>query len=466
MQKLFFDCYAMDKTCYERYGLSEDILMENAAAGISDHIKEHFPKNSKVAIIAGPGNNGADGITVARQLARSYEVALVLPLGVKSDMAQLQLHRAQKLGIETVEDYSGADVIVDALFGAGLDRELSPPLQELIEQLNKTAAYRIACDVPTGLSATGALLPLAFEADITFTMGALKEALYSDNAVGCAGEIRCVDLGVSREAYEGQSACRLLEKSDFKPPLRGKANTHKGRYGHLNVLCGEKEGAALICAQAGLRYGAGLVSLVTREKLQQIPPSLMHSHDVAPNCSALCVGMGLGNYFLDEFLQHSIVENNFPLVLDADGLENETLLQTLKQQRQVVITPHPKEFSRLLKRYGIEKSVEQIQNDRFGAAREFGKLFPGVTLVLKGACSVIARGQELYVNPFCASSLSQGGSGDMLSGLIGALLAQGYDAKEAALQGSLALSFAARSYGGADFSATPETLIEQLAHLG
>jgi hydroxyethylthiazole kinase-like uncharacterized protein yjeF len=438
--------------------------MEHAAEGMARQIRERFEAGASVLVVAGPGNNGADGITLARLLQGRYDVRLMLPLGAKSPMAKLQLERARRVGVVLCEEPEAAECIVDALFGAGLSRPLSEEVAALVESLNDLEGFKLACDIPTGLDERGWPSPLAFRADLTVTMGALKEALYLDAAKEYVGEVLCVDLGVDRLLYEEESAVRLLEESDFLPPFRvDHPAGHKGTFGHAAVFCGEKEGAGIIAASAAARFGAGLTTLVIHERVSP-PPFLMTSTTVPPRATALAIGMGLGEYFEAELLEKEVVDSPLPVVLDADAFSKPELLEILHQEdREVVVTPHPAEFSRLWKSLMKEElSVGEIQQNRFELARRFSARFPRIVLLLKGANPIIAHLGELYVNPLGTVALAKGGSGDVLSGLIVALLAQGYEALDAAIQGSLALALAARNYEGADYSMLPTDLIEKV----
>ena len=441
--------------------------MEHAAEGMARIIRERFEPGSRVLIAAGPGNNGADGITLARLFQGRYDLGLLLPLGAGSPMAKLQLERARKVGVPVVEEPFEAELVVDALFGAGLSRPLSEEVCALVEDLNALEGFKLACDIPTGLDVRGTPLPVAFRADLTVTMGALKEALYNDAAKEYVGEVRCVDLGVERLLYEEESRCRLLEEEDFLPPLRaGRPASHKGSFGHAAVFCGEKEGAGIMAATAAARFGAGLTTLVIHERVSP-PPFLMTATTVPPKATALAIGMGLGEYFEEELLQKEVVDSSLPVVLDADAFAKAELLRILHDEhREIVITPHPAEFARLWRILtDQELSVEEIQADRFEIARRFSARFPHVVLLLKGANPIIAHLGELWVNPLGTPALAKGGSGDVLSGLVVALLAQGYEALDAAIQGSLALALAARSYDGADYSMLSTDLIDALAWL-
>ncbi|WP_456430882.1 NAD(P)H-hydrate dehydratase [Nitratifractor sp.] len=467
MRRLYRDCYAMDRKCYEEYGLTEDLLMEHAAEGMAREIRERFDPGASVLIVAGPGNNGADGITLARLLAGRFDVRLALPLGAKSPMAKLQLERARKVGVPEISEIEDAQVVVDAIFGAGLSRPLDGEITALVERLNALEGFKIACDIPTGLDREGWPSPVAFDADLTVTMGALKEALYLDAAKPCVGEVRCVDLGVDRILYEEESMSRLLEAEDFDPPVRGaRVDAHKGTFGHAAVFCGEKPGAGIIAASAASRFGAGLATLVIHEKVSA-PPYLMTSTTVPPKATAIAIGMGLGGHFERDLLDRQVVDSPLPIVLDADAFADAELLAILHQEeRKIVLTPHPAEFCRMWKIMTKEDiTVEELQRHRFEYARRFSARFPRTVLLLKGANPIIAHLGELYVNPLGTVALAKGGSGDVLSGLIVALLAQGHEALDAAIQGSLALALAAQRYEGADYAMLSTDLIETLPNL-
>ena len=466
MQKVFQNCYAMDQRCYDEYGLTEDILMEHAAEGMAAYIRQHFSAGSSVMIVSGAGNNGADGIVLARLLYGSYDVKLLTPFGVKSAMAKLQLERTEKLGMFFCEKVEDADIIVDALFGAGLNRKLDEKSQALVAEMNSCRGFRIACDIPSGIAEDGRLMPLAFRADLTITMGALKEALYLDEAKEYVGEIICVDLGVERSLYEFESDLFVLEKSDLKLPFRRSKAAHKGSFGHAAVLCGEKEGAAIMAGMAALRFGAGLATLVVHERVAA-PPFLMTATVVPETATALAVGMGLGEFFESEFIKKYILDSTLPLLLDADSFYSPALLSVLEQKdRAIVLTPHPKEFASLLA-LTMDRivSVAEIQKRRFELVREFSARYPHSVLLLKGANMLIAHQERVWINPLGSSKLSKGGSGDLLSGLIVSLLAQGYEGADAVINASLALALAAERYDGANYSMLPTDLIEELGRL-
>jgi len=297
-------------------------------------------------------------------------------------------------------------------------------------------------------------------------MGARKEALYLDVNKDAVGTIECIDLGVSALLYETFCETYVLERSDMKLPSRNKQNSHKGSFGHAAVFCGEKEGAGIISAMASTTFGAGLTTLVVHEKISP-PPYLMHSTVVPDNATALAIGMGLGEYFESEFLQKYVLGSHLPIVLDADSFYSQEILAVLEQKdREIVITPHPKEFVILWKILtGEQHTVKEVQSKRFEMARKFNAKYPHVTLLLKGANTLIMQEETLYINPLGCSTLSKGGSGDVLSGLIVSLLAQGYSAMDAAIQGSLALVMAANQYEGASYAMLATDLVNEVARL-
>ena len=439
MRNLYIETATLDTRAVTQFGLTEALMMEHAAMSMERIIRERFAPNSSVLIVCGHGNNGADGRILARLLEGDYRVS-----------TQYDIH----------QNY---DVIVDALFGSGLNRPLDSLVQELLESLNRANGFKIACDVPTGLYADGTLDPHTFKAIITVTMGALKRSMFSDAAKEIVGEIVVANLGVSRGRYETPSNWQLLEPTDLQLPHRKLSSTHKGTYGHLSVICGEKSGAAVIAASAALRFGTGLVTLLSNENLT-VPYELMQSHSLPTTTTAIALGMGLGTEFCDDELSH-LLHNTLPLVLDADIFYH-TMFSSLLKRNEIVLTPHPKEFTQILRLAGIaDIDVAALQNNRFEYVERFCAAFPNAVLVLKGANVIIGHHDRFFINPHGTVALAKGGSGDVLSGLIGALLAQGYTPLHAAIQGSLAHTLAACKSPKNNYALTPFDLIESITTL-
>lgn len=463
MQNLFQEVYSLDERCYSKYGLSEEILMEHAAEGMHRSIRQSFPEGSCVVIVCGSGNNGADGIVLARLLHPDYQVSLLLPRGAKSPMAQTQLERVKALGLSIASKLETCDVLVDAFYGSGFSGEFDVPSLELIKAMNAMPAFKIACDMPSGLHLDGTLAKESFIADVTLTMGALKRGQFSDAAKGAVGDLQVIDLGVSRRRYEKESDWRLLDVDDIRLPLRQQTSSHKGSYGHLAVICGEKEGAAVLAGSAALRFGTGLVTLISNVQVQ-IPYELMQSHLLPSTTTAIVAGMGLGQEFSEKELS-ALLADELAMVIDADLFYHPMLLKLLDRKKSV-LTPHPKEFVHLLKVCGIaDIDVATLQSDRFGYVESFHEAYPHLVVLLKGANVIIAGEGRFYINPHGSNVLAKGGSGDVLGGLIGALLAQGHSPLDAAIQASLAHTAAASSFQGHNYAMTPLDLIGQLSSL-
>ncbi len=463
MKPVFKEAYSMDKKCYEKYLLTEDILMEHAANTMAEIIKNSIKKGSVVNIVSGPGNNGADGITLARILTGEYKINLYLPLEAKSQMAKLQLERFRLAGGEISKEYHKCDCLVDAVFGSGLKRDLSEDIIYLIKKMSNQDALKIACDIPTGIDENGNLRPVAFKADITVTMGVEKISLYSDKAKDYAGKIIRADLGVSFNKYKDSTDYYVLEKEDLSLPFRKKQNTHKGSFGHLGVLAGSKSGAGIIAASAALNFGAGLVSIIENEKckIKNVPYEIMKSGNF-DRCNSLAFGMGLGDCF-DEKLPE-ICKLDVPMVIDADMFYKSIIKEFLKK-KNIVLTPHPKEFASFLTILDFGKyDTNDVQKNRFNLAKEFSEKYPKVVLLLKGANKIIAFNGKIYIDPNGDAALAKGGSGDVLAGMIGALLAQGYHPLRAAIQASLAHSAAGNFEP--NYSLTPGKLIQRLEDIG
>lgn len=461
MQKLFDEVNSLDKRCYEKFLLSEDLLMEHAASSMALYISENYSFCKSILIVCGSGNNGADGIALARLLHTKFDVKLYLFSDPKSEMAKLQLTRAQALGVIVVDELSNADIIVDCIFGTGLNKPLSKNYENLINTLNSYESIKIACDIPSGINSLGQVESAAFETDVTITMGALKTSLFSDVAKDYVGKIVVAELGIQKNLYEIDSNKYLLDESDMNLPFRNKKNSHKGSYGHLNVVAGCKKGAGIIAAKAAFGFGAGLVSVVCHENLD-LPYHIMQTHFVSENCTAIAIGMGLGKYETEEIRR--LLNKDVAKIIDADLFYDELICEVLNQE--VVLTPHPKEFVSLLKLCEIaDIDVIELQNNRFLYVQMFSKKYPRVTLLLKGANVIISQNEKLFVNSFGSAVLSKGGSGDVLSGLVGSLLAQGYKALDAAITGSLAHTIASRNYSKNNYSLIPSDLIEEIKKL-
>ena len=287
----------------------------------------------------------------------------------------------------------------------------------------------------------------------------IEERYLSDSMKDQLGEISC-----SRPEYYVNGNLRLLQESDLRLPIRVVQNVNKGSFGHVSVVMGEKPGAGIIAASAAFAFGAGLVTLVCPGRPVCCPYDLMDSPAPPAATNALALGMGLGVPTAG-VLAWLDAHPDVPCVLDADILKYKGIKELILRRKKVVLTPHPKEFATLLGLCGLgEYDVPYIAEHRFELVRRFCATFPQAVLLLKGANCLIAQGVKVSVNTLGSSCLAKGGSGDVLAGLVAALLAQGYAAYDAAVSGSLAHALASRrvkcSYG-----MTPFELIEKVKEL-
>lgn len=471
MKNLFLDTRALDERASVEFKLSNEILMENAARGMLEFLLPKLNPQSKILLVCGSGDNGADCLALARMLCGSCNLSLLLPLGTKSPLCKLQLERLEaiatnNLQLNFLKQLEGEfDIIIDGLFGAGFKGALSTEFCTLLETLNQKNALKIACDIPSGIQNNGKIQNIAFKADFTLTMGALKSALYLDNTKDFVGEVHLLSLGVTESVFTQESHIKLLEKSDLNLPFRKKQNTNKGDFGHLCVFLGEKQGAGILCALSAFRSGCGLASVLS-DSQDNLPFTLMQTKKIPYNTTAIALGMGLGRDFnLENYLSQL---KNLPLVLDADIFYNNAFKSLLQTNPNCILTPHPKEFTQILKTLNLaDVSTQALQQDRIHFALEFSHFYPNTTLILKGANTIIAHKENLYINPFGSNALAKGGSGDVLSGIISGLLAQGYSPLHSAINGVLMHSFCVESFlkTSHSFSLTPLDLIEQIRYI-
>ena len=494
MKAVYHNSSIAEKEAKSRYFFPENIMMENAAAALEKQIEDYVaaftncdscdssigtkcdsaaPSKINVLILSGSGNNGADGIALARRIYGKFNPSVILFGEPKTLEAQTQLKMALAVGVPVAKysengDENYADliqssaIIVDCIFGTGFHGDLPSNIKSVLEKVNKCCAYKIACDIPSGLF---------FNADVTVTMGALKSILFTDKAKEVVGKIKVADLGISSSIFEQCASpdAFLIEKTDVKLPFRTKKSSHKGTYGHTVVISGQKSGAAIIASQAALNFGSGLTTIVKTENsnLEQfkISPELMISTSIPKNATAILIGPGLGSP-CKELLEQI---KNFPaVVLDADILtfsEFKPFLDELcdSDVQKIILTPHPKELACIYNALGFEKiSAVQAAENRFEIAEKILQKYPKLTLVLKSANTLIAE-NNFYIVDAGTQALAKGGSGDVLAGMTASLLAQGYSAKDAAITAVYAHAIASKNFcDGTGWDLSPQSLIEQI----
>ncbi|GHS22888.1 bifunctional NAD(P)H-hydrate repair enzyme Nnr [Helicobacter pylori] len=455
---------ALDKRALEEFNLSEDILMENAAMALERAVLQNASLGAKVIILCGSGDNGGDGYALARRLAGRFKTLVFEMKLAKSPMCQLQKERAKKVGVviktweEKNEDLE-CDVLVDCVVGSAFKGELEPFLD--FESLSQKARFKIACDIPSGIDSKGRVDKRVFKADMTISMGAIKSCLLSDRAKDYVGELKVGHLGVFNQIYEIPTETFLLEKSDLKLPLRDKKNAHKGDYGHAHVLLGKHSGAGLLSALSALSFGSGVVSVQALEceiTSNNKPLELVFCENFPNLLSAFALGMGLENIPKDfnKWLELA------PCVLDAGVFYHKEVLQAL--EKEVILTPHPKEFLSLLKSVGINISMLELLDNKLEIARDFSQKYPKVVLLLKGANTLIAHQGQVFINILGSVALAKAGSGDVLAGLILSLLSQNYTPLDAAINASLAHAMASLEFKN-NYALTPLDLIEKIKRL-
>ena len=459
MKNLYLDTRVLDERAGDKFDLSEELLMENAAAGIANFIRKKFKKGKRVLGICGGGNNGADVLCALRMLEGEFECEFILASQNLKPLATKQLERAKFAGVRESKDaensLNSAKCLIDGLFGSGLNRNLDEKHIELISTINAGPAYIIACDMPSGLNSEGKVLGACVKADATITMGARKLALYSDAAKDYVGKIKVATLGISAQNYKCESDYHLLEKRDLILPNRKNQCVNKGDFGHAFIISGEHIGASKLCAKAAFAFGAGLVSVIGEQSLN-LPTHIMQASKISEKMNAGALGMGLGKRGIEE-LEVQILKGK-KLVLDADIFYSPKVLELLSEN--CVLTPHPKEFCSLLKICKIaDINVQTLQENRYAYARAWSEKFNAV-LVLKGANTIIAKDGQIYVMPYGKNTLAKGGSGDVLSGLVLALLAQGYESLNAAISATLAHALSLRNFDKNSYALEPTDIIK------
>jgi len=469
MQKIFSKPAELEKLTKEKFSVPPFFMMEHAARAMADFIRD----KGEVLVVCGKGNNGGDGYAMARLLFPATKVKIVALEKPAAEEAAAQYEKCVELGIEILNQLPEtitADVIVDCIYGIGFHGELKPEVKEVLDKLNACKTLKLACDVPSAFY---------FKADYTITMGEQKTALLADKAKAVCGQVIVADLGMPREDFESTmpADAYLIEETDIKLPVRKNKAAHKGTYGHTTVFACDKAGAAIIAGTAAMNFGSGLTTLLKTPQtdLEQfkISPELMISDSIPAKTTAVVIGPGVVEHresdnqlFADWFKS----AKNPAAVLDAGMFSFEGIIPLLNelnktQNGRIVLTPHLLEAVRLLEKIGETFTVETLANnveEKIRACRILNKLWPNVTVVLKSANTFIASGGEVFVVDDGCQSLAKGGSGDVLAGMVGALLAQGYTAKDAAITAVMRHALAAREFGEEAYNLTPFKLIEKI----
>ncbi|MBI5327749.1 MAG: NAD(P)H-hydrate dehydratase [Deltaproteobacteria bacterium] len=459
----------LDEKAIKNYGIHGLVLMENAGRGVADIIERDFGnlKGKRVSIFSGKGNNGGDGFVVARHLLNKGFNACVYLIAQRRDVngeVKVNLNILEKMGGEIVSVVSkkslqrhGVNIlhsclIVDAIFGTGLSADVKGIQRDVIEFINRLNKQVVAVDIPSGLDASnGRVLGSCVKATITATMAIPKIGILVYPGVDYAGRVEIVDIGMPRQLIEDEKiSWELLDRGSIKKLLKPRhSNTHKGSFGHVFVLAGSvgKTGAAAMASVGAMRVGAGLVTLGIPESLNPIMAKKLTEVMTLPlpesasgvlgyeafdkiakfikDKEVLVIGPGLtAEGPVKKLVLRLVMESKIPLVIDADGIN--CLVSDVKILKKakapIVITPHPGEMARL-----VDVAAKHVQADRLGIASGFAKENK-VIVVLKGAMTVIAEPfGSVFINPTGNPGMATAGTGDVLAGMIGGFIAQGYD---------------------------------------
>lgn len=470
---------ALDRAAIEQRKIPSIRLMENAGKGVVTEMERQFGRlrGAFVTVVAGKGQNGGDGFVVARLLRQrgcTVHAALLAPPEALKGDAATTLRRFRRGGgrVHTVASMpelrsilgrllERSDFIIDAIFGTGLNAPVEGLAASAIQMMNESGRRIVAIDLPSGLDGdTGAVLGIAVHATLTVTLARPKRGLFLGDGPNQAGAVRVADIGIPQELIAGAKiGLTLLETADIRAALPARPRTaHKGRYGHAGIIAGSvgKTGAAVMAARGALRVGAGLVTVATPRSLNDVveaklleamtfpvPETETRSLAIAAkeplisfaaDKTALALGPGIGRHPETAALVRELLPQlRKPIVLDADGINalagHEEVLGSLAAP--LILTPHPGEMARLL---GTTSAT--VQRDRLQVAARVAHEHK-VYVVLKGAGTVLAGPDgSLAVNPTGNPGMATGGTGDVLTGMIAGLLAQGLSPWEAACAGA------------------------------
>jgi ADP-dependent NAD(P)H-hydrate dehydratase / NAD(P)H-hydrate epimerase len=432
----------LDRYTIDEAGVPGIALMELASRGVAEIIALNFAAEAAegVVVVCGGGNNGGDGYGCARWLhGWGFPVSVYSTQEASTGDAALMRSGCGRVGVKDTTTLGRPGLIVDALFGTGLSRPLEGRYARLVQDINAAAAPVVAVDIPSGICAdTGAVLGVAVAAQVTVTFGVRKRGFYGEPGADYVGRLVLIDIGLNHAPIP--PGPRWVEAADLDQawPTR-QAGDHKGKSGHLLVVAGSAQmsGAAVLCCQAALASGVGLVTLLTARgaypRIEGLGPEVMIRFggegdrvegiptELLDKATAVVCGPGLGGgepltQSMHTALREIWTQGALPVLFDADALG-------CAQGGSVaprVISPHPGEAGRLL-----DCTAAVVQADRFAAVQALAA--DGVVALLKGRNTLIGQGDSVFVNSTGCQVLATAGSGDVLSGMIGALLARGLE---------------------------------------
>lgn len=420
----------------EKYGLDTFTLMENAGRAIFEAVQHRISKKSRIVVLAGKGNNGGDGIVLARYLkANDYTVDLVFPLGESAtNVSKKHLYYYLNCGFQITEMNGSYDVIIDALFGVGTRLPLPEQIVTVIQWANHQQAYRIAIDLPTGVQSDIGEVEDVFQSDVTLSLHGYKPSAFLEGSIEYYGEKEVLSIGLLNSGN-----WRIWNKEDVKTTfLRRSGYAHKGTFGTglLIAGCDEMPGSAMLACLGAMRAGIGKLAVATSPFASSIiatrVPECTYVHNglkrigegmVVDGYSAVAIGPGLEDEDLIDKALKSLWESHLPIILDAGALKKRNYPI---RKAPIIVTPHPGEFSKM-----TGSSVQDIQRNRLELASSFS-INNHVITILKGRNTVIAFPDgELLINETGNVGLAKGGTGDTLTGILLAFLSSYQNVKHA-----------------------------------
>ncbi len=463
----------LEQIAINQFGIPAYTLMKSAGKAVFNVIQTKYPSGKNVLVLCGAGNNAGDGYVVARLAKQAgfkvRVISLIDPVSLKNE-ALLAYQDWLSVAENTVADLSlidEADLIIDALLGTGLKREVSGEWAQWIAAVNDSNKPVISVDIPSGLIAdTGVIAGSAIQADVTVSFIGLKQGMFTAQAKDVCGEIVFDDLALPDDAYSRVEAdARLIKAVDYSLLPKRKSSSNKGNFGHVLIVGGNTgmPGAVILAAKAALRTGAGLVTIITASDnlvaiSTAVPEAMVKTCDIGSlaevfaasfvdRVTHIAVGMGLGQDDWSLEILRYCARLNKTMLIDADAL-NLIAQHNITITSALVVTPHPGEAARLLSQEAPLSSAD-IQHDRFDAVKKLHLLFNDsktCVVVLKGSGTLIFDGQTIKVCSPGNAAMAAPGMGDVLSGIVIALLAQGINVSDAAelgvcLHASAALSF-------------------------
>jgi len=434
----------LDKKTIEEFGIPSLVLMERAGLEVFKILQKKFYFN-KILILCGTGNNGGDGLVLARLFNSINKKVTVVLVGnnKRSSENTYQLNLIKKLGIEIIEynddiNFKEYELIIDAIFGVGLTRNVEGIYFNAIKKANECNCFKVAIDIPSGINAdNGKILNICFKADITITFALPKIAHYSDQCIDYIGDLYVVDIGIPEFYYKDVNT--ILIDKDFVKDIfcyeRNK-NCHKSNFGKHVLIGGSVglTGAITLAIKSSLISGTGLVYGIVPDEIysiiaSQIPSAMIFPisnnkiYELIENSTCISIGNGMGNNNENiKLLEYLIKNYKNILIIDADGINYISKKPEILKNRKykTILTPHVGELSKLL-----NISTNEIQEDRLKAVNKFFEKFDNNNiLVLKGAKTIISDKNNIYINSSGSPSLARGGSGDILSGIIGSMICQ------------------------------------------